>query len=143
MKTQAAKLEAYSDWSGLKINLSKAALTGVKHGNKAILREIREGVMIKGADVRRDRLTILGPNEPYKYVGVLLTMAGNWKEEKYSTKKAIKDRVAALLKVPLTPNQKEYSLLTLGNTGEIQIWNIWSAPGDLHKGKTHPITYKG
>jgi len=110
MKLQAAKLEAYSDWSDLKINLGKSALTGVKHGNKAIHREVHEGVTIKGADGKRDRLTILGPNKPYKYLGVLLTMTGNWKDEKESTKKAVKDRVAALMKVPLTPDQKEYSL---------------------------------
>ena len=64
MKAQAAKLEAYSEWSGLKINLSKSAITGVKHGNNAILREIHEGVVITGADGKRDTLTILGPDEP-------------------------------------------------------------------------------
>ncbi|KAK3253873.1 hypothetical protein CYMTET_36907 [Cymbomonas tetramitiformis] len=70
-----------------------------------------------GADGRLDHFKILKPNQTCKYLGVLLAFTGSWEQEKQAATEEMTRRIQALLRSPLTPYQKEYSLHSaiLGN----------------------------
>eukprot|EP00854_Cymbomonas_tetramitiformis_P004941 gene4941-biopygen4893 len=109
MRAQLHKLQAFSQWSELKINLTKAAITGMKNGAH-IPEKLHADLKTIGADGKLSHFKILKPNETYKYLGVLLTFSGNWDEEKRTAREEMNHRIQALLRSPMTPDQKEYSL---------------------------------
>ncbi|KAK3239766.1 hypothetical protein CYMTET_50334 [Cymbomonas tetramitiformis] len=109
MRAQLHKLETFSRWSELKINLTKSAITGIKNG-VSIPEQLHRDLKTVGVDGELSHFKILKPGDTYKYLGVLLAFTGRWDKEKEAAKEEMNHRIQALLRSPLTPDQKEYSL---------------------------------
>ncbi|KAK3246381.1 hypothetical protein CYMTET_44081 [Cymbomonas tetramitiformis] len=109
MRAQLHKLQAFSQWSELKINLTKSAITGIKNG-VSIPEQLHKDLKMVGVDGKLSHFKILKPDDTYKYLGVLLAFTGRWDKEKAAAKEEMNHRIQALLRSPLTPDQKEYSL---------------------------------
>ncbi|KAK3274381.1 hypothetical protein CYMTET_17430 [Cymbomonas tetramitiformis] len=109
MRAQLHKLQAFSQWSELKINLTKSAITGIKNG-VSIPEQLHTDLKMLGLDGKLSHFKVLKPDETYKYLGVLLAFTGRWDKEKEAAKEEMNHRIQALLRSPLTPDQKEYSL---------------------------------
>ncbi|KAK3252367.1 hypothetical protein CYMTET_38325 [Cymbomonas tetramitiformis] len=109
MRAQLHKLEAFSQWSELKINLTKSAITGIKNG-VSIPEQLHKDLKTVGVDGKLSHFKILKPDDTYKYLGVLLAFTGRWDKEKEAAREEMNHRIQALLRSPLTPDQKEYSL---------------------------------
>jgi hypothetical protein len=83
-RIQAAKISRYSDWSDLKVNVTKSAASAILHGDAAC------GGKITATDDNRARrqlsniricgqpLPFLPSNKPYKYLGLQLTLTLDW-----------------------------------------------------------------
>ncbi|KAK3280534.1 hypothetical protein CYMTET_11628 [Cymbomonas tetramitiformis] len=109
MRAQLHKLQAFSQWSELKINLTKSAITGIKNG-VSIPEQLHKDLKMPGVDGKLSHFKILKPEDTYKYLRVLLAFTGRWDQEKEAAKEEMNHRIQALLRSPLTPDQKEYSL---------------------------------
>jgi len=107
LKVQVDKLEQYNNWSGLKANAGKCYLTGILYGdyltgltpsnnspaNTKHLRRQLEGTIKLGGEA----IPFLPPDEPYRYLGVWLTMTLDFKHQLAASLKVAKDRGDALV----------------------------------------------
>jgi hypothetical protein len=80
----AAKIiNEYAIWGGLVVNVSKSAVTArITNSDGNVLRDIRNviGRITMGAD-NTAAIPILQPHEPYKYLGVWISLDLKWKTE--------------------------------------------------------------
>lgn len=88
---QVHKLDQYCTWSGLSVNASKCCVTGILYGdcatrsvkhahspeNTQILRTQLEGQMRLGGAI----IPFIPPDQPYKYLGVLVTLTLDWSRQ--------------------------------------------------------------
>ena len=103
LQIQMQKLEKYLDWSGLKVNASKCAVTGTLHGaqpttqhpNTTLRQQLDNKISIHGS-----ALPYLEPNKSYKYLGVYINMALDWKDQLNSSIQKATER-AELLTISL------------------------------------------
>ena len=86
MKRQMEKLTAYLEWSGLDVNASKCAATGVlwRDADSGLITTPLDATLLqRRLDLRIGDKTIpfLHPDKPYTYLGVDLTMTMNWSHQ--------------------------------------------------------------
>ena len=85
MTVQCDKLSRYSAWSGLNVNHTKCAVTGILHNEassglngdatcSARLKTLLNNKIYVGGQP----VPYLAPNKPYKYLGVLITLTLDW-----------------------------------------------------------------
>ena len=99
LRDQLHKVTEFSNWGGLVVNAGKSAVTGILHQDYA------RGIVNNPADVARLRnqlegkitlqgkpVPFLSPNDPYKYLGILLTMTLEWAHQVSACAKTIMNR---------------------------------------------------
>ena len=82
LKVQCLKVQQFSTWSGIPLNGGKCMITGILHGShpkdptnhKALTKLLHNTILINDTWA-----TYLPPNEPYKYLGVPVSLTLNWR----------------------------------------------------------------
>ena len=116
LKLQARKIEAFTAWSGMKVNCAKCAVTGIpyaeakKRGTDAVLSS-KNIAMLKRrcAEVKIQGTSIPfhhPDTEPYKYLGVWITPTMNWSHNLVSILEEFRDRASKLSVSMLSSRQK-------------------------------------
>lgn len=115
LQKQAMKIEAFTTWSGMTVNCSKCAVTGVAWGEAE---KRSESALCKGSiemmkrraaseQIRGTAIPFYHPDkEPYKYLGVLMTPTMNWVHNMNSVMKETQVRADSLSSNMLTSRQK-------------------------------------
>jgi hypothetical protein len=118
LQVQCRKLEAYDTWSGLSVNHKKCAATGALHGY-AKIKGTHGNDHAHLHNLLYDRLTIHGqtipylhPDQPYKYLGVNITMTLNWQPEVHRIHQLAQTRCQQLLASHASPRQCRHILKT-------------------------------
>jgi hypothetical protein len=95
-RVQVAKVKRFSDWAGLSVNLTKCAHTALVAGAQGHAAQAPLPVDVDIATTTRANLTIpwLPPDETYRYLGVELNAALDWKAD--ATDSATKAEAKAL-----------------------------------------------
>ncbi|GAB4813564.1 hypothetical protein N2152v2_000610 [Parachlorella kessleri] len=107
--TQADKISKYLEWSGLQINPSKCAATGMLHadpGQSPLSNRTVRMLLDRLATVRvaGHPLPCLHPDkEAYKYLGVWLTPTLNWRRQMAELVATVKTKCNALLASMASP----------------------------------------
>ena len=98
LEVQANKISAYATWARMIVNMAKSRVTGARyrslpntpfHAPSLALR--LAGVRINGRAVE-----FSPPTEPFRFLGVTLTMDLNWAPHTADVLKKLKDKAAAL-----------------------------------------------
>lgn len=106
---QAGKVDAFAAWGDLQVNLSKSTATAALHQNfpqtpydaGTVQRRLAGKIKIAGQEVK-----IASPRQPFKFLGVTLTMDLDWKHHLRDLAARARAKAAALAKSPLTGTQK-------------------------------------
>ena len=75
MQVLVTALERFCDWSGLQVNIEKSEISAIDHSTGE--RMATDGIRFKGQS-----FTALAPDDPYKYLGIRVTMTGDSRFEK-------------------------------------------------------------
>ena len=80
---QAYKVGKYSDWMDLDVSGPKSLATGVLHSTRLSRQHMEQEVRNKLRDlkVQGKPITILGPTEPYRYLGIYMTATLDWRHQ--------------------------------------------------------------
>ena len=110
------KFDKFSEWAGLKPNVSKCAVTGILHHyaevdgtsnplSRSMLTMLRS--RLSGVTLNGDHPNFLHPDiEPYRYLGVELTMTLNWKFQMQAATQILQDKGKLVNSSMLAPLQK-------------------------------------
>ena len=113
---QAQKIDKFSKWAGLRPNVSKCAVTGILHHyaevngtsnplSRSMLTLLRS--RLSGVTLNGDHPKFLHPDvEPYRYLGVELTMTLNWKFQMQAATQILQDKGKLVNSSMLAPLQK-------------------------------------
>ena len=113
LQTQCDKISRYAEWAGLQVNHAKCAVTGILHKRawsdrglngptceRTLRAALKDKIKINGSTV-----PYLSPTEPYKYLGVYVTMTLNWSAQMAHTCKTIKEKGESLQGSLASPDQ--------------------------------------
>lgn len=111
---QFAKLLAYVEWSGIPLSAAKCVVTGILHRRAMLrlneapcdekyLRDLLTNRYVSGGTA----IPYLSPEEPYKYLGVYVTLTLDWKHHFKALYDAIKEKCFKLVAADVNP---EYAL---------------------------------
>ena len=113
MKLQAEKIERFSPWSGMEVNAKKCAATAILHGQASagLAKRPDEDKLIRARlenQIKMGRGTVpyLPPDQPYRYLGVLITLTLNWSHQFKATLTTAIDQACKLQSSFATPAQK-------------------------------------
>jgi hypothetical protein len=82
MEIQLQKVQLYSQWSDLWINPTKSAITGIYTNNS---QHQYAKLLVLDPQGNTTPMTYLTEDEPYKYLGIDITLTLNWKHHKQRT----------------------------------------------------------
>ena len=110
MKLQAEKIQRFSTWSGMEVNAKKCAATAILHGQASaglakspdddkLIRARLDGQIHLG----RGTVPYLSPDQPYRYLGVLVTLTLNWSHQFRATLTTAIDQACRLQSSFATP----------------------------------------
>ena len=115
LKMQAKKIEAFSSWSGMKVNASKCAITGMLYQHASIraepllsrknielLKALTKEVKIQGAEIPFHH----PDKEPYRYLGVLITPTLIWSYNLNTIREEMRFRAEKTVNCLLACHQK-------------------------------------
>mmetsp|Transcript_17308 Transcript_17308/g.47654 ORF Transcript_17308/g.47654 Transcript_17308/m.47654 type:complete len:254 (-) Transcript_17308:604-1365(-) len=101
MQVIVSAIERFCAWSGLQVNVSKSEISAFDHGTGRPM--CTDGIKFQGLS-----FTALAPASPFKYLGVRITMIGDFRCEKEHVLHETANRLQALSKASfLLPTQKE------------------------------------
>ena len=113
LHTQCDKISLYSQWAGLHVNNAKCAVTGILHHRawadrglngptceRTLKAALHAKVKISGRPV-----PYLPPTEPYKYLGVHVTLTLNWSTQMAHVCKGVRDKGDLLQGSLASPDQ--------------------------------------
>jgi hypothetical protein len=115
LKQQAQKLTLFADWSHMKVNTTKTIVSGILHHNatsgfvghlhtvdhQLIAGRLRNAIYVQGAPVK-----YLPPDEPFKYLGVKITLTLDWKPQFLTMLTTLKDKCQQLKRSRLPASTK-------------------------------------
>jgi hypothetical protein len=115
MKHQAEKVDAYTTWGHLIVNNTKTTVTGALHGTQPQrpydgerLREQLEGRI----RMQNKPITFHHPKDPFRHLGVLLTMDLNYKPQLGATLTQLREAARAMKQSRASTGQKMRTLRT-------------------------------
>lgn len=125
LRLQAEKVEKFSAWAGLAVNHGKCAVTGILHhaalvepggrgkGRQAAAADSRLRNLLVG-QIRIGGMAIpyIPPDQPYKYLGMHVTMTMWWGAHLDATLAAIQEKADALATSLASPRQRLHVLRT-------------------------------
>ena len=84
MEAQMDKLMAFEKWAQLEVNIPKCALTAALHHKGRNAKEDKHTLnrIAQRLSYRGGMMPVLGENEPYRYLGVMVTASLNWKHQR-------------------------------------------------------------
>jgi ribonuclease HI len=103
MQIQKTKLENFNQWAGLTANASKCSITGILHGDHhrnptqapddvgKLRYQLENQFLIQGKSI-----PFLSPKEPYKYLGIQITMTLNWEHQTSACIRTIQTKAEAI-----------------------------------------------
>jgi hypothetical protein len=107
LQVQLDKVSIFGAWSGIYLNVEICETSAImyhtaKHHNSAsndpqLVQQTLQQLRLDGKQPR-----IVQPTEPFKYLGITLTLDLNWSHQVTATRAKISDRVAALNQAPVT-----------------------------------------
>ena len=114
---QAAKIESFSAWAGLRVSVGKCAVSGLLHGYAYRLGGSNNPLQDRFVDMAHQRLmgvklNGLQPNflhpdkQTYRYLGVELSLSMNWARQVSEVVAAVKQKANKLIFSQLSPEQK-------------------------------------
>ena len=113
---QVSKVNSFNIWAGLDANADKSIATAILHRNYETGLIPKSSSPCNGPRIRNQlegKITLGGkpvpylpPDEPYKYLGVWLTLTLNWKYQLNKTLKDIKTKGEAILASMASTKQK-------------------------------------
>ncbi len=113
LKLQAQKVERFAQWSGMEVNARKCAASAILHGQAAagLVRHADDEKVIKPRlegqiNMGNGPVPYLPPDEPYKYLGVLLTLTLNWGHQYRASLSLLLEQAVKLQSSFATPAQK-------------------------------------
>ena len=113
LKLQAEKVERFSCWSGMEVNARKCAASAILHGHASAglvkcpdddkaIRSRLDGQIKIGEGI----VPYLPPDQPYKYLGILLTLTLNWGYQYKASLAMVIEQSLKLQTSFATPSQK-------------------------------------
>ena len=113
LKLQAQKVEKFAKWSGMEVNARKCAASAILHGQAlaGLVGRADDDKVIKprlNGQISMGNATVpyLPPDQPYKYLGILLTLTLNWSHQYKSSLMLLTEQAAKLQSSFATPSQK-------------------------------------
>ena len=113
---QAQKIDQFSEWAGLRPNVSKCAVTGILHAYAAADgtdNPLSESMMtmlknrLSAVTLNGERPKFLHPDrDPYRYLGVQLTITLNWKYQVRAATEVLQEKGKLVNSSMLAPQQK-------------------------------------
>ena len=112
LKRQRWKMEQYQDWGMLEINIPKCGLTAAMHETGKGKQKDTETLHCMATHMKHkgETLPILASNEPYKYLGIMVTADLTWKHQKRAIAKKIKSNTKTLMGSWARDSQKARSM---------------------------------
>jgi hypothetical protein len=98
LKHQVRKLSQYAEWGELIVNNTKTTVTGALHGTlpESPYHESTLSMQLKAVKVQGKNITYHPPKEPFRHLGVYLTMDLNYSHQFRVTVGKIKKQVQSL-----------------------------------------------
>jgi hypothetical protein len=95
LKHQAAKISAYTTWGHLIVKNTKTTVTGALHGSqpKKPFDEHLLSTRLSSIKIQDKTLTYHSPRQPFRHLGILLTMDMNYKHQLKATLEKIRNQV--------------------------------------------------
>ena len=112
MMVQAAKITAFTQWSHLQANAKKCAVTAILHADaknklcKSAADFQRISSKLKGITIDGDPIPVYRSDQPYKYLGIQITLTLNWKHQIASVRKLITTKGTRLVHSFASPLQR-------------------------------------
>jgi len=108
LKHQAAKISAYTTWGHLIVNNSKTTVTGALYKSQpgCPYDDHLLNTRLKSVQVQDKQLTYQSPRQPFRHLGVLLTMDMNYKHQLKATLEKIRSQVNHLKSSQASTKQK-------------------------------------
>jgi len=97
------RIDAFSQWAGIEVNVKKSEITAIDHSTGGRLET-------DGIRFRNQPFTRLSPSAPFKYLGIRMTLTEDWSFEKNYIWKQMSTRLSCLRKAVVTPQQAELAL---------------------------------
>jgi ribonuclease HI len=116
LHAQADKLSQYADWADLEVNTGKTSVTGALHSMAAsagkygakdpwddtvLMRQLLGRIQVQGQAVDYQ-----SPKQPFKLLGVQITMNLDWRPQFEDTAKTIREKVQRIAQSWAAPAQK-------------------------------------
>jgi hypothetical protein len=127
MKHQAHKVDAYTTWGHLIVNNTKTTVTGALHGTQPQrpydcerLRDQLEGRI----RMQNKPITFHHPKDPFRHLGVLLTMDLNYKPQLGATLTQLREAARAMKQSRASTAQKMRTLRTSLRPAVAHILNV-------------------
>lgn len=119
LNTQFRKVLAFCAWSGLSLNASKSALTGVHH-KQLVLRQtehpfnspLLQAQLQNLLYYRNEPIPFLDPRKPYKYLGMEVTLDLNWSYQFKSLQDSINLKGQQLIAAKVSPRRALHIIQT-------------------------------
>ena len=119
LKIQAEKLSKYANWAYLEVNTGKTTVSGLlyhnlvsnPYGKNDAISQIRaqlEGKII----VQGHPINYLDPREPFRYLGILITLTLDWKFQHQAMLKKAKDKIERLIAYRASSHQIQHVINT-------------------------------
>eukprot|EP00961_Rhodomonas_salina_P274835 3712870-Rhodomonas_salina.1 len=87
MQTMVDRIAEFSKWKGIHVHIKKSEITAYDYGTDTVLET--DGIQYMGHPFAG-----LAPDQQFKFLGVRLTLTGEWQHEKRYIWKAMMDRLA-------------------------------------------------
>ena len=105
MHMQAEKLSRYANWAHMKVNTTKTVVTGILHSNAhtgmlghrhtvdhaMMAARLQDKIYVQGKPVQ-----FIQPDQPFKYLGVLLTLTLDWRHQFQAVQTAVRKKCGDL-----------------------------------------------
>jgi ribonuclease HI len=125
MRMQTEKLERYSRWGGLKVNVQKCQLQGILHGRARSDKDLQGGpttgkyqaavarMLEKQIRIDNEPIPYEPPTGSYKYLGVHITPTLDWGDQVAYARAEIRRRGRKIAESLASPDQKLNMVRTL------------------------------
>jgi ribonuclease HI len=110
LKHQAEKLSQYADCGHFNVNNTKTTVTGALHGtqpNQPYDEEALQGQLRNTISIQHKKITYQSPKQPFRHLGVLLTMDLNYKPQLQATLEQVRSMTQNLRKSLASASQKQ------------------------------------
>jgi hypothetical protein len=104
MKIQAEKVQKFSEWSDLWVN-TKVGKSAITNNNGPTGKHAYDHIQFRDHEGTHTKLNVLHKDEPYKYLGIHITMSLVWKAHKQYVTNTLAKKINQLLRCPANINQ--------------------------------------